>query len=468
MLPDELAYASIRTINARFRDRSLSPVELTSALLRRIERHDSQTQAFVTLAPELALAAARRAEQQFFKGDATGPLLGIPVGYKDLIATKGVPTTAGSALLADWMPDADASCVARLQAAGSVMIGKLITHEFAFGVQFPGHRFPGAKNPWNLDHTPGGSSSGSGAALAAGMVVGALGTDTGGSIRSPASSCGITGLKPTYGRVSRAGVLPLSWSLDHVGPMARSAEDCAYLLQSIAGPDERDKTSSYSPTPDYVAALGGQSLGVRIGIPQDFFFDDVQPEVANAFDTAIHELVRLGASIHSVDIPSARATPIFLVILLCEAFAYHEENLRRRPELYGDVLREKLQTGALFTGSEYVQAQRLRERMRLETLDVFRNVDIIATPTTPSAAPPFSVILNPDFPFPRTNMAPFNLSGVPALALPSGFSTANLPLSLQLAGRPFEEDLLLRVGHAYQQVTDWHLRRPRLPSVEQP
>jgi aspartyl-tRNA(Asn)/glutamyl-tRNA(Gln) amidotransferase subunit A len=455
----DLCFATIREVGERFRRRELSPVELTTELLGRIERVDKTLHSFITVTPERALADARAAEAAIRRGD-TNPLLGIPVAYKDLYATKGILTTAGSAVLADWVPDQDSTCVARLQGAGAVMFGKLITHEFAFGIQFPGHRFPAACNPWNTDHIPGGSSSGSGAALAAGLVFGALGSDTGGSIRGPAAFCAIAGIKPTYGRVSRAGVVTLSWTLDHAGPMARTVEDCAYLLQALAGHDPADPASSRAPVPDYLASLREGIRGLRVGVPRAYFFDGVNPEVAAAFEGALGTLRELGATVQDVQIPNIHDAPAFMAIMLSEAFSYHEKDLRERPELYGEVLREKLMAGGLVTASEYTQAQRLRERLRSEMLDVLRTVDVLATPTAPVTPPAFSAVFDPDFPFARSNMAPFNMSGLPALALPCGFSKAGLPISLQLAGRPFDEATVLRAGHAYEQATAWHTRRP--------
>jgi aspartyl-tRNA(Asn)/glutamyl-tRNA(Gln) amidotransferase subunit A len=340
------------------------------------------------------------------------------------------------------------------------MLGKLITHEVAWGIQSPGHHFEPARNPWHRDHIPGGSSSGSGTALAAGMCVGALGTDTGGSIRGPASFSGIVGLKPTYGRCSRAGVATLSWTLDHTGPMARSVEDCAYLLQTLAGHDPLDPASSRAPVGDYVGALERPLRGLRIGVPRDFFFDGADAEVTRAFETAMATYRGLGAEVRDVTIPSIWDSPSFMVIMASEAFAYHERDLRERPELYGDLLRERLLSGALYTSAEYVQAMRLRERLRNEMLDVLRSVDLLATPTSPKPAPTFAAMWDVSLGFPRSNTPPFNLSGLPALALPCGFASAGLPLSLQLAGRPFDEETVLRAGHAYQQATDWHRRRP--------
>ena len=453
-------YAGIRELRQQFRARALSPVELTTTLLQRIEKLDPALHAFVTVTADRALADAKAAEAALGRGD-TRLLLGIPIGYKDLYSTCGIATTAGSALLERWVPDTDATCVTRLQSAGSVMLGKLITHEFAWGIQTPEHRYPPARNPWNTAHVPGGSSSGSGAALAAGLCAGALGSDTGGSIRGPASFSGIVGLKPTYGRCSRAGVVTLSWTLDHTGPMARTVEDCAYLLQALAGHDPLDPASSRAPVPDYVAPIGQSIRGLRIGVPaRDFFLDGADPEVARAFEGALAALRGLGADVRDVSIPHIWDAPSFMVIMASEAFAYHERDLRERPEMYGDLLRERLLHGGLYTGAEYVQAMRLRERLRREMLDVLRTVDLLATPTSPKPAPTFEAMYDTTVGFPRSNMPPFNLSGLPALALPCGFSTGNLPLSLQLAGRPFDEATVLRAGHAYEEATEWHTRRP--------
>jgi aspartyl-tRNA(Asn)/glutamyl-tRNA(Gln) amidotransferase subunit A len=460
-MSDDIAYATIRTLGMRYRKRELSPVEVTRILLDRIVQLDPRLHAFVTLTTDRALADAQAAEEALRRGD-TRPLLGIPVAHKDIYCTQGIRTTGGSALLADWIPADDATCVRRWQEAGTVLLGKLITHEFAFGIQMPGHLFQPARNPWHLEHIPGGSSSGSGAALAAGLVVGALGSDTGGSIRGPAAFCNIVGLKPTYGRVSRAGVLTLSWTLDHTGPMARTVEDCALLLGALAGHDPADPASSREPVGDYAGALGRGVRGLRIGVPRAYFFDGVDAEVEKALEQALTTLRGLGATVTDVEIPSIEASWAFLAILMAEAFAYHERDLRTHPELYGDVLRERLLAGGLILGSEYVQAQRLRSRLQAEMLDVLRRVDVLATPTTPKPAPTFAAAWDPGFGFPKSNMAPFNMAGLPALALPCGVSSQGLPLSLQIAGRPFDEATVLRVGYAYEQATEWHRRRPRI------
>ena len=458
-MSDAIAYATIRELGGHYRKRELSPVEVTRTLLGRIEQLDPMLHAFITLTADRAMADARAAEAALQRGDAR-PLLGIPVAHKDIYCTRGIRTTGGSALLADWLPEDNATCVRRWQEAGTVLLGKLITHEFAFGLQLPGHRFLPARNPWNIAHIPGGSSSGSGAALAAGLVIGATGSDTGGSIRGPAAFCGIVGLKPTYGRVSRAGVLTLSWTLDHTGPMARTVEDCAYLLQAMAGHDAADPASSRVPVDDYLAPLGRDIRGVKIGVPRAYFFDGIDPEVAQAFAEALTTLRGLGAEVRDVTIPSLHTTPAFLLILMAEAFAYHERDIREHPELYGDVLRERILTGALVTAAEYTQAQRLRAQLGREMAEVLQDVDVLATPTATAPATPFTLAQDPEFGFPRSNMPPFNLTGLPTLALPCGFASSGLPLSLQLAGRPFEEGMVLQVGHVYEQATLWHTHRP--------
>src|SRR3989442_4126861 len=320
MASEEPPYGKTRAIGAVSRPRALSPVELPRALLERIERLDPGLHAFVTVTADRALADAKAAEAALVRGDISSPLLGIPVGYKDIYATRGILTTGGSALLADWIPTEDATCVTRLQRGGAVMLGKLITHEFAFGIQFPGHRFAAAKNPWDLERMPGGSSSGSGAALAAGLVFGALGSDTGGAIPGPASLCGIVGLKPTHGRCSRAGVLTLSWTLDHTGPMARTVQNCAYLLAALAGWDPTDPASSREPVGDYVTPLGRGVRGLRVGGPREFFFQGIDVEVDKAFEQALATLRQLGATVEDGQIPSIQSAGAFMGVIPAPRF----------------------------------------------------------------------------------------------------------------------------------------------------
>jgi aspartyl-tRNA(Asn)/glutamyl-tRNA(Gln) amidotransferase subunit A len=458
-MSDAIAYGTIRELTARYRKRELSPVDVTRELLARIEKLDPGLHAFVTLTPERALADARAAEEALRRGDDR-PLLGIPVGHKDIYMTRGIRTTGGSALYADWVPEQESTVVRKWAEVGTVLLGKLITHEFAFGLQFPGHRFPAARNPWNVEHMPGGSSSGSGAALASGMIYGATGSDTGGSIRGPAAFCGISGIKPTYGRASRAGVMTLSWTLDHTGPMARTVEDCAYLLQGMAGHDPLDPASSARQVDDYVGALEGTVRGLRVGVPRNYFFEDVDPEVVRAFEESLGVLKKLGAEVRDLTIPAFDLAGCFVLILIAEAYAYHEQDIRTKPELYGEVVRERILTGALVSASEYVQAQRIRMQLCADVDEVMKTVDVLATPTTITPATAFKDAFNPDFGFPRSNMGPFNMTGQPTLAVPCGFSASGLPLSVQFSGRAFEETTVLRLGHAYQRATDWHTRRP--------
>jgi aspartyl-tRNA(Asn)/glutamyl-tRNA(Gln) amidotransferase subunit A len=455
----DLGYLSIAETAAGYRRRDFSPVEITRALLDRIERLNPTLNAFVTVTGERAMAEARDAEARLLRGDDRSPLLGIPVAHKDIVATAGVRTAAGSALLTGWSPEADATAVARWQAAGTVLLGKLITHEFAIGIQWPGEHFPPARNPWDTERVPSGSSSGSGAALAAGLCLGATGSDTGGSIRGPAAFCAICGLKPTYGRVSRAGVVTLAWSLDHVGPMARSAEDCALLLQPLAGHDPRDPASATAPVDDYTARIGDGVRGLRIGVPRRYFFEEVTPETAAAIEEALRLFRTLGAEVREVEIPSIEAANAGVLIMLVEAFAYHRDDLRDRPELFGKTAGRMFRAGSLFTGGEYVQAQRLRARLCEEMTAVFRDVDLLVAPVAPE--PPTTFEETYGAPRRRRSLTmPFNLTGSPSLALPCGFTEGGLPLAMQIAGPAFGEALVLRAGHAYQRETDWHLRRP--------
>jgi aspartyl-tRNA(Asn)/glutamyl-tRNA(Gln) amidotransferase subunit A len=455
----DLSYLSIAETAAAYRRREFSPVDLTRSLLDRIDRLNPRLQAFVTVTAERALAEARDAEARLLRGDDDSPLLGIPVAHKEIFDTAGVRTTAGSALFADRVPAKDATAVARWQAAGTVLLGKLITHEFAIGIQRPNEHFPPARNPWNLDYVPAGSSSGSGAALAAGLCLGATGSDTGGSIRAPACNCAVTGLKPTYGRVSRAGVVTLAWTLDHAGPMARSAYDCALLLQPLAGHDPGDPASATAPVESYTARIEEGVRGLRIGVPRRYFFDDLSPEVGGTIEEALTVFRGLGAEVRDVDIPSIEVAEASLLIMLVEAFAYHQDDLRNRPEKYGRVAGNLFRVGALFTGGEYLQAQRLRARLHAEVTALLHEVDLLIAPVSPTAPATFEETYGSPRRV-RSRTMPFNMTGSPALALPCGFTENGLPLGMQIVGPHFNEALVLRAGHAYQRETDWHLRRP--------
>jgi aspartyl-tRNA(Asn)/glutamyl-tRNA(Gln) amidotransferase subunit A len=464
MLQTELCYLTIREAGHLLKSGQLSPVELTRAFLERIEHLDEKLQAYITVLSEPALAAARTAEAEILRGDYRGPLHGIPIALKDLYDTSGIRTTASSRVMAQRMPTEDATTTAGLTAAGTILLGKLAMHEFALGGPDPSCGFPLARNPWNLDHIPGGSSSGSGTAVAAGLCMGSLGSCTGGSIRGPAAYCSIVGLKPTYGRVSRYGMVPLSWTLDHCGPMTWTVEDTALMLQAIAGHDPKDPTSSRAPVPDYSAALREDVKGLTIGVPRHFFFADdprIDKETLAVVETALQTLAGLGARLEEVTIPTLRyAGAMQPVIMLSEAFTYHQPLLRSKPQEFGDMVRARFRIGALFTSADYVQAQRVRNVLKREFAEVLRRVDVIASPTMSSTAPAFAGIdamttaRRPSF------TGPYNVTGMPAISIPCGFTPAGLPVGLQIAGKPFDEPTVLRAAYTYQQHARWFDKRP--------
>ena len=461
----DLCFLTIREVNELFGSRQLSPVALTQAHLERIEELDGRLKSFVTLLPEQALARARIAETEIMRGNARGPLHGIPFALKDLYDTEGITTEAHSKVLEGRVPSKDATVVARLNQAGAVLLGKQAMGEFAVG-SLKTKLYDRPRNPWNLDYDTGGSSSGSAAGVAAGLCMGALGTDTGGSIRGPASYCGIVGLKPTYGRVSRHGIIPLSWSLDHCGPMTRTVEDAAFMLQVIAGFDSEDPTSDNAPVPNYVAALNQGVKGIVIGVPRHFFVRPdagVRPDVLSAVEKALVELEGLGAKLEEVTIPSLDYfRTSHTTILLTEAFAYHRENLQGRPKDYADVTWNHLSSGARFTAAEFEQAQCVRSKLSKEFSQVLQSVDVLAMPTTPKTAPPI-LEMDPVVPLEVHSLrAAFNMTGVPAITIPCGFSESGLPIGLQLGGRPFDESSLLRVAHAYELRARCVERQPRL------
>lgn len=459
----ELHYLSIHEAGDMIREHRLSPVELTQALLDRIDKTADQLNAYISVTRDLALKGARQAEAEVARGGYRGPLHGIPIALKDLYATKGILTTAHSRLLTEWVPEEDSTAWARLEQAGAVLLGKLAMHEFAFGAPHFEGPFPPARNPWDRERIPGGSSSGSGAAVAAGLCLGSLGSDTGGSIRGPASFCGIVGLKPTYGRVSRYGVVPLSWSLDHCGPMTWTVEDTALMLQTIAGYDPRDPASSVAPVPNYSQAIREDVRGLVIGLPRQYFFngDQVNPETLSAVEEATKVLEGLGATARVVEIPSLKHTSaISHVVLAAEAYAYHEANLRSRPDDYGSHLRERLLIGGFYSAADYIQAQRWRSVVQQEFREVLTETDVVLTPTSPQPAGPFeeSTLLGT---LKRLSFtSPFNISGLPAISVCCGFTAAGLPIGLQLAGRPFDEATVLRAAHSYEKATPWRDRRP--------
>ena len=460
----ELCYLSIAEASALMRDGELSPVELTRAFLQRIEKLDPKLQAYITVLPESAMIEARRAEAEMLSGGYRGPLHGIPIALKDLYDTQGVRTTASSRVMEHRVPAEDATTTARLKAAGTVLLGKLAMHEFALGGPDPSCGFPLARNPWNLDYIPGGSSSGSGASVASGLAMGTLGSCTGGSIRGPASHCSVVGLKATYGRVSRYGVVPLSWTLDHCGPLTWTVEDSAYMLQAIAGHDPRDPTSSRAPVPDYSESLVEDVDGLVVGVPRHFFFADdesINKDVLASADAAIKVLEELGATIVEIEAPTLEhAGSAQQVIMLSEAFAYHRQNLVETPEKFGEMVRARFRMGGLIGAGDYVQAQRVRNLLKREFAEALKKVDVIASPTMSNPATRFDETRTWTTARMRSFTGPFNLTGMPAISVPCGFTPEGLPVGLQIAGKPFDEPTVLRVAYTYQQHARLFERRP--------
>ncbi|MAX57847.1 MAG: Asp-tRNA(Asn)/Glu-tRNA(Gln) amidotransferase GatCAB subunit A [Chloroflexi bacterium] len=461
-----LYHLTIREAAGLLKSGQLSPVELTQAFLDRIEATDDRLHSYIIVLKEQALDDARLAEAEIRRGDYKGPLHGIPFALKDLYDTAGVTTTAGSKVYIDRVPAEDATTTARLKAAGGILLGKLAMHEFALGGPDFTTPFPPARNPWNLDHITGGSSSGSGSAVASGQAMAALGSCTGGSIRGPASLCGIVGLKATYGRVSRAGVVTLSWSQDHCGPMTWTVEDTAYMMQALAGYDPKDPTTSTAPVPDYSLSLREDIKGLTIGVPRHFFFaphENVNPEVVATVENGLKVLEGLGANLQEVTIPSLEyVRAANSVIMLSEAFAFHEKNLRTRPHDFGEMVRARFRIGGMFSASDYVQSQRVRKLVNREFAAVLQKVDVLVTPTMTQPAAAFegydatSTVRGPSF------TAPFNLTGLPAISVPCGFTASGLPVGMQIAGKPFDEPGVIRAAYAYQQEARWFEQRPSI------
>jgi aspartyl-tRNA(Asn)/glutamyl-tRNA(Gln) amidotransferase subunit A len=445
----------------------LSPVALTEAALARAEVLNPKLDAFIEITGERARAAALRAEREIAGGRRRGPLHGIPYGLKDIYDAAGLRTTAHSRLLLDNIATTDAETTARLEAAGMILIGKLATHEFATGGPAWDLPFPPARNPWNTAHFTGGSSSGSGAAVAAGILPLAMGSDTGGSIRLPAAYCGTVGLKPTYGRVSRRGVVPLCFSLDTTGPLTWTVEDAALALQSLAGHDPLDPGSADVPVPDYRAALRQEVKGLRIGYARPFNQDgEVGAEQATALDAVAQALAELGAEVTEVTLPpNAQFQAAMRTISASEGFAIHAHDLRTRPELYARVTRERLTLGGLLTATQYVQAQRLRRILTRKVDALFETCDVLLTAVIPGPAPVLEE--TDDGPWRRQQplASVFNVTGHPAMAQPCGFAANGLPLSAQFVGRAFDEATVLRVGHAYEQAAGWTAKRPALAAL---
>ena len=471
-MSDEIVYLSAARQAALISARRLSPVELVQAYLDRIDRLDGRLRAYITVTRETALAMARMAEAAVLRGLPLGPLHGVTFAVKDQFATRGVRTTAGSRLLADNVPDHDATVVARLTAAGAILLGKLNLTEFALGgtIHYP---FGQPRNPWNTDHDTGGSSAGSGSATAAALCAVSLGEDTGGSVRSPASWCGVAGHRPTWGLVSRHGCIPLAWSLDAPGPLGRTVEDCALVLGIIAGHDPSDPLTTRRPTPDYRAALTGDVRGLRVGVIRELTLgDDTDAEMRDGVLAATKVLAGLGAAVEDVSLPLVpRAGAAFMAVCDSEGAGRHLQTLRARGADYDEGTRRRLLTAALLPAGLVHKAQQARAAIRAQIYDALTRYDVLVAPTSPRPAPTIASYTAPitskaqaitHFFTRRSFPTPASLAGVPAMAVPCGFSAAGLPLSLQIIGRRFEDATVLRVGHAYEQATEWHRRRPSM------
>ena len=445
------------------RKKSASPVELTQECLKRIEKLNPSLNAFITVMADQALAQAKELEAERLRGKWRGPLHGIPIALKDLIDTAGTRTTAASAVFANRVPAEDAEVVRRLKAAGAILLGKLNMHEFAYGATSVPSHFGAVHNPWNLDRIAGGSSGGSAAAVAAGLCYGALGSDTGGSIRQPAAYCGIVGLKPTYGRVSTRGVIPLSWSLDHIGPMCRSVADAAIVLAGIAGYDPQETTSVDAPVPDYTQAMHAKVATFRLGIPRAIFYADLDPEIDAAVSQAMEVLRKLTAGVRDVQLPAFGNLPV----LTAEAYAYHLPYFSKTPELYQPFTRDRIERGAKVSAEAYIRARRELDGLHRSVRGVFKDVDLLITPTTP--VPPVTIEsakveagASPGVASSLRNTSPFDIYGLPTISIPCGFTKAGFPIGIQISGTHFGEIQVLALAHAYEQATEWHKRVPGL------
>ncbi|WP_428669498.1 amidase [Reyranella sp.] len=458
-----LHYMTVADAAHAIATKELSPVELMQAHLARIEKLDPTLNAFIRLDGETALAAAKVAEAEATAGRLRGPLHGVPVGIKDIIDVAGLPTTCHSKILDGNLATADAVCVSKLRAAGAIVVGKLSTHEFAVGGPSFDLPWPPARNPWNPDHHPGGSSSGSGSGVAAGLFPMALGTDTGGSVRNPASCCGIVGLKPTYGLVSRRGVFPLSFTLDHVGPMTRTVTDNALMLEAIAGHDPLDPGSAAVPTGHYRAALDHGAKGLRIGFVRHFHEVDVpaDPEVTAALEHVMRALQMLGADVRDIKLPSlVEFGAVNRVIMQSEAWAIHGEWLRTRPGDYGKLARRRLMPGAFLAAGDYVTANTRRAEMIAAVNAALSEVDVLLCASSMDPACRIDRPADVERTYPRQARTPFNVTGHPALAMMSGLSSGGLPLSVQFAARNFDEAMLFRVARAWEQASGMDKKHP--------
>ena len=471
-MANELVFMSGRDLAAQIKTRKLSPVEVTQAYLDRIEALNPKLNAFITVTKDKALAQARQAEKDIAAGKYLGPLHGLPYAPKDILATRGILTTNGSKVTADWVPTYESTITERMAKAGAILVGKVNLLEFAMGSGVLSGFGP-ARNPWNTEYSPAGSSSGSGAALAGYMIPISIGTDTGGSIRGPASNCGIVGLKQTYGRVSRYGVTTLAWTLDHAGPMTKSVADAAAVLQIMAGHDPKDPACSRELVPDYSKALTGNVKGMKIGVPKTYFFENTNAELEKAVRAAIQKLVDMGATTVEVDIPHAKyAGSAGWTVAMAEAACFHEKRLREKPHLFDPLVRERLEAAKFYSATDYIKALRVRTILQNEMAAVFDKCDVMAVPgggpagrlDTPENAKSDVKPNSRPTAFRAGNTFIGNMTGNPEIIIPCGFTTSSptLPLTIGFYAKPFDESSLFRAAHTYESVTDWHKRRPPL------
>ena len=466
----DLCYRSAAELSHFIKNREVSPVEIVRAHLARIEALEPVLNSFITRMSEEAMEGARKAEQEIQTGRYRGPLHGIPVGLKDLFYVKGFPNTSGCKVYDHFIPDFDSTLASKLKEAGALLLGKLNLHQLAYGTTGENPDYGPMHNPWNPERITGGSSGGSGSATASGQCVLSLGTDTGGSIRIPSALCGLVGLKPTYGRVSRYGITVLSWSQDHAGPMARTVEDCALVMNAVAGYDRRDPSSANVPVPDFTQALTGDIRGLRVGVPKEFFEDPIDSEVEDSVRKAVGLLSKLGATVREISWPMYQVSKaISSTLLMAEATAYHHRLIQEHRTQIDLQVRLRLDAGFFISGVNYLQAQRARRLFYHQSYDLLKEVDLLAGPTVPITA---CKIGTTEVKIGKTAMGvipalsqytrPLNLNGFPAITVPCGFSKEGLPIGLQIAGKPFDEETVLRAAHAYEQATEWHKQRPMI------
>lgn len=462
---EQLAFLQLSEASQGVQTREISPVALTELCLARIEQFNPRYNAFITVTAESAIEEARRADAEIARGEWKGPLHGIPLAVKDLAETAGVRTTAASGVLEHYIPSEDAEVVRRLRAAGAVLLGKLNLHEFAYGGSGVIGHFGPARNPWNPAHITGGSSSGSAAAVAAGLCYGAIGTDTAGSIRLPSAYCGISGLKPSYGLVSTRGIIPLSWSLDHVGPMARSVADLALMLQAIAHYDPHDISCQKFPAVYYPSAIAESISALRLAVVPEFW-KDIDAETARAVDAAVAAMGQLTASLSEVSLP----VEVDRTLVRCEPYVYHQRHLPAHENQYDRETLRRIRSGSDVTAPQYVESQRDLLRQRREVLHIFENVDVLLTPTSPVLPPTLGELSKtPDELRSRElimlrNTRPWNVYGLPAISIPCGFSSSGLPIGLQIIGAPGSEGVIMALAQVYQRRSEWHKQRPALQS----